>query len=259
MLFIITIPMALLPSLVWLMFYLRKDVHPEPAKMVLKAFLLGVVIAPIVAMAQLSFSALLNFIVDKDILNCAGSACDIIAALAGGTVVLFLVNAFLEEFFKLFVVKRWIIQDKAFDEPVDAIEYMIMVALGFAAVENILVALQYTVFGEFVVVLSARFIGATLVHVLSSGLVGYFLARSLFQRDGQRRRRKRRFILGGGLLLASVLHAAYNLFIINSGGFTKIGYLVLTILLIVLMSIFLSWAFRNLQQKVVPVHGRDSE
>jgi len=45
MLFSFYIVLATLPSLVWLLFYLRKDKHPEPNSMVIKVFTLGILSA----------------------------------------------------------------------------------------------------------------------------------------------------------------------------------------------------------------------
>ena len=38
---IIYVILGLLPSLTWLSYYLTKDLHPEPKKMILKIFLWG--------------------------------------------------------------------------------------------------------------------------------------------------------------------------------------------------------------------------
>ena len=35
---------AILPGFIWLLYFLNKDVHPEPKKLILKIFLLGMLV-----------------------------------------------------------------------------------------------------------------------------------------------------------------------------------------------------------------------
>src|SRR3989344_4541791 len=73
---------------------------------------------------------------------------------------------------------------KYFDEPIDAMIYMLTASLGFAAAENIFVVLDAIfnngaaaegIFG----IIVFRFVGATLLHALSSSIVGYFWAKGI--------------------------------------------------------------------------------
>ncbi len=45
--------LGLLPSFIWLLFYLRKDRHPEPKTMVLKIFLWGALMGPLAIFLQM--------------------------------------------------------------------------------------------------------------------------------------------------------------------------------------------------------------
>ena len=92
-----------------------------------------------------------------------------------------------------------------FDEPVDAMIYMIVAALGFAAVENIAAAAKGS--GLAFETTSLRFIGATLLHTISSGLLGYYWAKEIIT--------KRRVFLYIGFALATVLHVIFNYLILN--------------------------------------------
>ena len=53
---------GILPSLTWLFYYLRKDLHPESKKMILKVFLWGALSTIPVLIVQLSLTKLLNYI-----------------------------------------------------------------------------------------------------------------------------------------------------------------------------------------------------
>jgi len=59
----LTIPIAFLPSLVWLFYYLSQDRHPEPKQMIVRTFVLGMAVAPMVALFQFGFIELSGYFV----------------------------------------------------------------------------------------------------------------------------------------------------------------------------------------------------
>jgi RsiW-degrading membrane proteinase PrsW (M82 family) len=91
---------------------------------------------------------------------------------------------------------------------------MVTVALGFAAAENALFLLS-PLGGETVVQTfitgNLRFIGATLLHVLSSAVIGVALGLSFYKSKSIKRHNV--FI---GVILACLLHSAFNFFILNT-------------------------------------------
>lgn len=127
---------------------------------------------------------------------------------------------------------------KAVDEPIDLIIYMIVIALGFAALENTLFIfnlLDKGLLNDSILTGNFRFIGPTLLHVLSSATVGVFLAFAFYKSA-------RRKILYGmiGLFIAIILHAIFNFFIMSgSGGQSILGvFLFVWIGIIILFLIF---------------------
>lgn len=101
---------------------------------------------------------------------------------------IFLGVALVEEILKYLVVKQKVLSHSEFDEPVDVMLYMIIAALGFATLENILIFFQFGpqfLWEKALGISIFRFWGATFLHTLTSGFIGYFLALSL-------RKRKRR-------------------------------------------------------------------
>jgi RsiW-degrading membrane proteinase PrsW (M82 family) len=86
---------------------------------------------------------------------------------------------------------------KYFDEPIDAMVYMITAAMGFAALENAVFLIAPV--GEPFEMMIFRFVGATLLHALASGLLGYYWI-------------KGKVFLG--LTVATVLHLFFNILII---------------------------------------------
>lgn len=123
--------------------------------------------------------------------------------------------AFSEEFLKYFAAWRIALIKPSFDEPIDALVYLITAALGFASLENILFALKSfsstgLIFGF--ITSNLRFIGATLLHTASSAVVGASIAFCFFHKE------KMKYNVIGGIILATVLHFAFNYFIIKGNG-----------------------------------------
>ncbi len=114
--------------------------------------------------------------------------------------------ALIEEVVKFLAVQFVVIHNPEFDEPIDAMEYMIASALGFAAIENILVLFQSIPNGTAgtIQVWFYRFAGATFLHALSSAIVGYFLALSWFHNKHSEK------LIPVGLLLATIVHFVFN-------------------------------------------------
>lgn len=221
---------GVLPSFIWLLFYLRKDSHPESNSMVLKIFFCG------------ALMALPAILLEKGLLDFFGNLSLSFALMIFLNI--FIGVAFVEEFLKYLVVKAKVLNNAEFDEPIDVIIYMIIAALGFAAAENILIlfSLGPEFLLEDVFILSVlRFWGATLLHALCSGALGYFLALSLFET-----KKRGRFLIFG-LALATFLHGLYNFSIIR---LAENIYLLIPIIALILITLaaFLAFAFKKLKE-----------
>jgi|AntAceMinimDraft_16_1070373.scaffolds.fasta_scaffold80404_2 RsiW-degrading membrane proteinase PrsW (M82 family) len=199
--FIILFVLAIVPSLIWLMFYLRKDAHPEPNWMITKIFLYGCLAVVPAMLFEIG-----------------------LGAISQNQITILLGAVLIEETAKYLVI-RWIVyRSLELDEPVDLMLYMVISALGFAALENLLFLLspQLTSLSSLVSVTTLRFATAIFVHTLSSGIMGYFLARNYFNPQ------KRKTFSWLGFILAIALHAFYNGFIITLGNeFWAHSYLIL--------------------------------
>lgn len=213
---------GILPALLWLWFWLKEDrLHPEPRKLLILTFLAGMAI---VALALPLEQTAYYF------LNKAG-----LAAAWGGFLVLFL-WALAEEFSKYIAAKKVAFNKKAFDEPIDAIIYLITAALGFAAMENVIFLVEIVGDYGFIagfVTSNLRFVGATLIHILSSATVGSAVAFCFFHKEKYHRN------VFWGLFFATLLHALFNYFIIKSEGENIFEvFLPFWVLVIVLLLVF---------------------
>ena len=122
------------------------------------------------------------------------------------------------------------------DEPIDPMIYLITTALGFAALENTLFLINSLSNGGFVesiITGNMRFIGATLLHTISSGTIGLAMGLTFYKKP-----RTRMVALIIGIILAIILHTFFNFLIINSSGngilWVFAGVWILVVLLILL-------------------------
>ena len=203
------------PSLLWLWFWLKEDGHPEPRSALISTFVAGMIVV--------TLAMILEYIVSFPIGLTSGLS--------------LLVWAFIEEILKYAAAKKTAFCKSCFDEPVDAIIYMITAALGFASLENTLFIIKtFNNSGILsgIDIGNMRFIGATLLHTASSAIVGVFMAFSL--RKNKKNLKRNTYI---GIVVAGLLHFAFNYLIIKSGGGNILKVLIpLWLIIIVLIFIF---------------------
>ncbi len=232
---------GVLPCFLWLAFYLKQDRHPEPKKQIVWVFLLGALMtAPAVAMEIF----LINAIESWGLPETAG----LIAINILGIGLIEEFGKYLSVWFKEQTVEK----NRYLDEPVDFVIYMIVAALGFAAVENLLFLLpsvQESLTGNLMllrpdnaatlVLLSLfRSVSAILLHTLCSGLLGYYMAQTFCNP-----KRKTSF-LAFGFFITSCLHGLYNFSIMESEG--NLSFLLIPLAIILMLAITLYFAFKKL-------------
>ncbi len=191
---------GVLPALAWLWFWRREDAaHPEPRKLIALAFFAGMVtVAVVIPMERF---------VQPYLIVMGG-------AMVTGQTLVFTAWSFIEEIMKYFAARFTVLKRREDDEPIDPVIYMVTVALGFAAAENTLFLLSPLGGDGFVqtfITGNLRFIGATLLHVLSSAVIGVALALSFYKS-----RKIKRHNIFLGVILAGLLHSAFNFFILNA-------------------------------------------
>ncbi|MEX0877461.1 MAG: PrsW family intramembrane metalloprotease [Candidatus Spechtbacterales bacterium] len=188
--------MAVVPSIIWLLFFVLQKKHREKTKDIVKVFLWGISIAlPVVILEDWSIGIFAEFAANLFITP----------FLMG-----FVAVSFIEEFAKYVVVRTKAMPYAFFDEPQDAIIYMITAALGFAGIENFVYVLVNTSTPDMVIGMTIlRGVSANFLHVVASGFLGYFLALSI-----EHPREKRRFLYTG-IIGATLLHGVFNNFIME--------------------------------------------
>lgn len=205
---------GLLPSFIWLYFLLKEDSRcPEPRTLIAFTFFVGALMVPLA--------------IPLERWGCHAFATNAWAACTQNTVtwttlglVATIAWATIEETIKYVAAAVFILWRRAVDESPDYVIYLITVALGFAAAENMLFLLAPLVDGHWGAarVDGLRFLGSTLLHVVASASVGFALAFSV------NRKPFGRFLwAAGGLILAVALHTLFNALIIQEGASTTVA------------------------------------
>jgi len=224
---------GVLPVSLWLIFFLWQDVKkPEPKRWIFVLFLVGMLITPLVYFLENSYLKLIGYKEEATVSIFM-------------TIIVYFGIAVIEELAKFFSATLILKKNKFFDEAIDAMIYLIVLSLGFGVVENILVVYEEIQNGGYLLnaisILSLRFIGANLLHALSSGIIGYFWALKLLK--------GKKNYLYWGIFFGILLHWLFNLAIILFGG----ELVLFCSLVLFLTAVFLLWAFDILKQTEKPI------
>ena len=185
---------GVVPSFVWLWFWIREDsIDPEPRGLLAIIFILG------------ALSVFLVIPLQKIIQSTVSSNSWQIIGWAS-----------IEEIVKYLAVVILLFRTNTINKPVDWAIFLITAALGFAAFENTLFLIKPFSLGQTTVGLMTsqlRFLGSTLLHAVSSGIIGISLGLSFYL---GRFAKKIYFLIG--LCFAIALHSAFNFFIMDNSG-----------------------------------------
>ena len=152
---------GVIPALLWLWFWLREDKEkPEPKGLITIMFIVGMISVIVVLPIQ-------KFVQN----NVTSYEWQIIGW------------ASIEEIIKYWGVLILLYKTNHINEPIDWPIYLITAALGFAALENTMFLLKPLSLDQATVGLltgQLRFLGSTLLHAVSSGIIGIALGLSFF-------------------------------------------------------------------------------
>jgi RsiW-degrading membrane proteinase PrsW (M82 family) len=212
--FAIAFVAGLIPAIFWVWFWLREDsLKPEPYFLIAITFIAGMAVVPLALPLQ-RFA--LEIYPDSNVM---------------------FTWVIIEELLKYAVALAIVFWNREVDEPIDMVIYLIVIALGFAALENALFVFNPLMIGDYfnsALTGGFRFLGATLLHVLASGTIGMFLAFTYYKS------KMVQMVAGTvGLFIAIVLHALFNFFIMEASGTTILGvFLFVWIGIIILFLLF---------------------
>jgi RsiW-degrading membrane proteinase PrsW (M82 family) len=178
-----------IPSVLWLLFWLEIDTdHPEPARLLLTCFLAGGLSVFLAAFIQQGLHGLVQN-PDTQVI----------------------IWATIEEIVKFGVFYYVAYKSPYADGALAPAIHLIVIALGFAAVENILYVFQPSVLDSGMTLAltgGLRFFGSTLLHTISSCFIGIMI--------GISRKKLRIVAIIIGIAGAIFLHATFNFFILRN-------------------------------------------
>lgn len=194
----LTLLAGIIPPLIWLKLWLKEDAHPEPRRLIVKAFVGGMIVVPLVIPLQ-------SFV--------RGAVAD--------TATVIVLWALIEETLKFLAGYYAALTKKSTNEPIDAVMFLLTASLGFAALENVLFIINPAMIGDLytgLITSNLRFVGATLVHLVCSSAVGISLGLAFYKSTASKM-----LHLVAGILIATALHSTFNLLIMNATGMSAFG------------------------------------
>ncbi|HEV7702266.1 MAG TPA: PrsW family glutamic-type intramembrane protease [Candidatus Paceibacterota bacterium] len=206
---------GILPSLLWLWFWVKEEAKKvEPKGLLMIVFIMGM----LAVVCVLPIQKFIQTHIESDIWRLIGWAS-------------------VEELMKYLAMLVILFRSNYIDEPIEWPIYLITAALGFAALENALFLIKPLSTGATTVGLltgQLRFLGSTLLHTVSSGILGIALGVA-FHFHGF----KKYWHIFVGFIFAIALHSVFNFFIIRNSGsdFLKV-FSFLWVVTIVVMLLF---------------------
>ncbi len=192
--------LAVLPGLIICYLIFRVDRYErEPLWAMILAFILGV-LATVPSVLLQHSSGITPLPPEPDL-----------AFLLGAS---FGVVAITEEVFKCLAFYLGIFNRRFFNEPLDGIVYAVVLAMGYATVENLLYAAAYGINTTIL-----RAFTAVPAHLVFAIVQGYYLGRAKFMPE-----QKWQLIIKG-LSISIALHGAYDFLVMQqlSGGLSMLG------------------------------------
>ncbi len=217
-----SLTLGVLPGVFWLCYLRSKDDHePEPWLQVMLIFAFGGASTFAVLWARPWFEDLLPW----------GTGWD--RALADA----FLLTAPLEEFVKMAAFLIGVAWHDELDEPLDGIIYGTAAGLGFASAETVHYVLREDSMMLQLEVAGIRAFTATLVHVTTTGALGFCFGLVRFT-EGV----KRPLLVIGGVGIAISLHGLYDVFLFAGGNVVWVSLLGVLPAMLLFLSMKIHWA-----------------
>jgi RsiW-degrading membrane proteinase PrsW (M82 family) len=181
--------LAIAPGIaISLYFFLKDQYNREPRHHLVISFFLGMLAALMAVGLQLLLTPVQASLPANN--------------LAGIALKAFLLVGLTEEWCKYLMVRYYAYRQPEFDEPFDGIVYAVMVAMGFATLENVAYVMQ-----NGLATAIARMFLSVPAHACFAVLMGYHLGRARFDAP-------HRFLhLMRGLFLAACFHGCYDFFL----------------------------------------------
>ena len=127
--------------------------------------------------------------------------------------------AFIEELSKIAIFFLFIFDNKHYDDIYDGIVYMMLIALSFAGLENIMYAFSESTINDSISLALMRDFTTVPLHVICGIVIGYFMSLGSFSKSKD----KKIINFSLAIVVPSLIHGSFN-FLMNFLGNLKIDY-----------------------------------
>lgn len=181
---LVVLAFSLIPTLILVGFVLYSDrKNKEPVKNIIICLLSGIL--------SVALSGYLEQLVMPYIAN---------------NTILTYIFAFIEEISKMAIFFLFVFDNKYYDDIYDGLVYMMLIALSFAGLENVMYAFSESTIQESISLSIMRDITTIPLHVICGIIIGYFLSLSSFSKNKE----KKYVNILVALLLSGALHGTFN-------------------------------------------------
>lgn len=157
------------------------------------------------------------------------------------SVILTYVWAFIEELSKIAIFFLFIFDNKHYDDIYDGLVYMMLIALSFAGLENIMYAFSENTISNSISLALMRDFTTVPLHVICGIVIGYFISLGSFSKN----KNKKYINFSLAILIPSFIHGTFNVLMgvlgnlnINYNNLFQVFVLELLPLLIIMISLF---------------------
>lgn len=228
LLFVLTV---LSPIAFWLWFFIWQDrFEPEPRRLLTKIFFLGIGVSIFAIAVE---GTILSLIFPQEFAELMrGGILETTETFSLNLAAAFFLAGAIEEVLKLLALIEFVYSDSRFNQIADGILYGVTLALGFSIIENSLYF--FGIYGSattmiLIGVAVLRGIATTLLHVTSTGIIGFGLGKMKFSVG------HKRVIMLKALGLAVLIHGLFNLLILIPVGILFAFPLVFTAFIFILL------------------------
>ncbi len=175
---------ALVPTIMLVIFTLKSDrKSSEPTKNIVICLLSGVLT---ISLAQFLESITMSYFKSN--------------------IVLTFIWAMIEELSKIAIFYLFIYDNKYYDDIYDGVVYMMLIALSFAGLENLIYAFSESTISDSISLALIRDLTTIPLHVICGIVIGYFISLGNFSKDDNKKYIN--FFLA--IIIPSLIHGIYN-------------------------------------------------
>ena len=139
-------------------------------------------------------------------ISLAGYLEELVMPYFSNSVFLTYVWAFIEELSKMVIFFLFVFDNKHYDDIYDGIVYMMLIALSFAGLENIMYAFSESTISNSISLALMRDFTTIPLHVICGIVIGYFVSLGNFSKD--KTKKYINFILA--IVIATFIHGTFN-------------------------------------------------